>query len=254
MCAECGRRMQTMTVSRNKKWQYYRCQNHQEGHADKCTMRKHVPAAKIEAKVWRTLQAVRDKELMRLRAEELFVWKEWEIVSTTTAQPDTKKLKEKLTDLDKRWVKFQRAYDADAISLSDLKARRTELEEERRHIERLLQKSGNHEEELSEFRRAKETLLKSLDRSDLFSNRGFRGNGVWRTTPPEERRGLYERYGVKVKVGRDCVPVIEGNFSPGDMRPESRVSLEKTLLGRDARSERLPRRCGRFRSRVLRRS
>jgi DNA repair ATPase RecN len=66
---------------------------------------------------------------------------------------------EKLSEADRKRIKFQHAYAEDAITLNDLKARLAELEELRELAQRELEALRHHEQELARLEDDRDAVL-----------------------------------------------------------------------------------------------
>jgi len=203
-CSECGRRMQPHTVKKSPKsakaYSYYRCQSITGGKADRCAMKKHVRADKIETEVWEMVRRVMDDRHYVLdRMEEHFAEKRQEL---SRPGADAGSLVERLEQIEKRWTKNKLAYEADVLSLADLKSRRTELDDEREAAERELDRMKNREAELDSLA---QTEAETRERIEA-------GYGGLDDAMPEKRREVYEDLGLRVEVGADAVPHVFGRF------------------------------------------
>ena len=146
-CEVCGRAMQTTVVpSGSRRHPYYRCQSTMEGRHDRCPMRKHARADKIEAEVWEMVRGiVDDRHYVLDRIEEHYKQRRRDLRRPLA---DASSLLKRQEQIDKRWTKVKLAYEADAVSLADLKSRRAELDAERDAIEQELERTKNRDEEL----------------------------------------------------------------------------------------------------------
>lgn len=208
-CSECGRRMQPHTVKRTpgskgtKTYHYYRCQTTTSGKADRCGMKKHVRADRIEAEVWELVRDVMDQKHYVLdRLEEHYAAKRREL---TRPGSDAASLLKRLEEIEGRWTKVKLAYEADALTIADLKARRVELDDERSGVEREIERTKNRGEE-----------LRRLDAEEAETRaRILAGYGGLDDTTPQKRRRVYEDLHLRVEVGADAAPRIRGVFPIG---------------------------------------
>ncbi|CAA9348400.1 MAG: hypothetical protein AVDCRST_MAG93-6999 [uncultured Chloroflexia bacterium] len=203
-CSECGRRMQTHTVNTKRGYYvYYRCQAISNGKADRCPAKRQIRADRIETEVW---DAVRDlvsaQDVLLRRVRESFNAKRREL---SRLDVDTAVLARDLSRIEKQRAKYQRAFAADAIGLSDLKARTAELDSERDAVRAQLKRAGSVEAELEKLRRAQSALEQRIREGydDLSSK------------TPEERHEIYRDLNLRVGVGLDKVPRISGTFPLG---------------------------------------
>jgi site-specific DNA recombinase len=206
LCSGCGRRMQSHTVKKSPKskgtrtYYYYRCQSITVGKADRCSMRKQMGAGKIEAEVWETVRRVMDdKPYVLGKIEEHFREKRKEL---RRPGADIGSLLGRLDEIEKAWTKNKLAYEADALSVADLKARRTELDTEREFIEREMERVRNREAEL---RRLDEDEAEMRERIEA-------GYGGLDDATLEKQREVYEDVRLRVEVGEDKVPHVTGWF------------------------------------------
>jgi site-specific DNA recombinase len=229
LCSGCGRRMQSHTVKKSPKskgtrtYHYYRCQSITVGKADRCSMRKQMGAGKIEAEVWETVRRVmHDKPYVLGKIEEHFEGKRKEL---RRPGADMGSLLGRLDKIEKAWTKNKLAYEADALSVADLKARRTELDREREFIEREMERVRNREAEL---RRLDEDEAEMRERIEA-------GYGGLDDATPKKQREVYEDVRLRVEVGEDKVPHITGWFPVqiGDTRYTLRQLAEnhRVLMG-----------------------
>ncbi len=200
-CADCGRALQTLTVPRtNRTYYYYRCQSTRNGGMDPCTMRKDMNADVIEAEVWKIVRrSVDDKEYLLRKVRERFAEKRREL---TESGNNAEALVRKLEKIETRWVKYQKAYEADAISVADLAARRAELEEERELARDALERARNRDAELE----------KLAETEKLVCDRIQEGYGKLDEASPQQHREIYQDLSVRVEVGADKRPRIWGIF------------------------------------------
>ncbi len=199
-CGECGRRMQTHSPHAAAGYFYYRCQNRQNGKADRCIMSVMVRTDSIEPKVWNEVRGlVDDKELLLSRADESFAAKRREL---SYPNVDAASVVRDLSKIEEARANYQRAFAADAMSLKDLKARTTELDAERDVLRERLERAGRREEELEDLEGAQRALEERIREGydDIDSN------------TPKERREIYIDLNLRVDVGLDKVPRISGTF------------------------------------------
>lgn len=202
-CAECGRAMQVHTTGyKDKKYHYYRCQAMTSGKADPCPNRTKVRADQIEPQVWNMVRGfVSDTEYVLTRLAEYFDNERRKLGRLSGG--DMSSLSKRLAKIEQRWEKNKLAYEADAISIADLKARRSALDGEREALERELSLARDADSELvrldEEERRARERI-----------ESGY-GEGL-ENAGPEKRREVYRDTRLNVTVGADKSPQISGVF------------------------------------------
>lgn len=193
-CSECGRYMQTHTQDVGKRYFYYRCPRLQEGPLDRCTMNKKFRAERVENEVRQALQRVfEDTDYVLSKLEEFFESSRIEIGRGV----DTESLIARREELEKSWAKYQRAYDADAISIDDLKARRGEIESEREEIDAALEAARNQQARLRELEESRERLAEKITSGYVMVGDE---NGENFEPTPKARRELYEDMGLLVEA------------------------------------------------------
>ena len=202
-CSECDRAMQVRSINykdlNKPTYNYYRCQCRWGGKADKCPMTASIPAEKLEAAVWNAIAPMlKNPQFLLDKMHAYFEGRRKELRGPGV---DSEKLVSRRTKLEATWAKYQRAYEADAISIADLKARRAEIDAEREQIDKALERSRNVETELLEIDEAESEFEERILSSD---------GSLQDTLPGEERRKLYQDFMLKVWVGADAVPRISG--------------------------------------------
>lgn len=198
LCSECGRRMQSHTVK--KSHFYYRCQSTMSGKADRCTMRKHVNAGRIETEVWDTVRGLMDQTQYILgKMEEHFEQKRKEV---SRAGADVGSLVKRLEENEKRQRKNHLAYEEGVLLLPRLEARLVELEDEREAIENELKRSRDMQGELQNLDETEAEIRERLEA----------GYGNLDETDSTKRLQVYEDMRLRVEVGSDAVPRVSGIF------------------------------------------
>jgi hypothetical protein len=192
--------MQTHTGRRrDKTYPYYRCTRK----SDSSACGSYINAGEIEAEVWEGMRRLLDdKEYTLGKMRESFDAKRRELSGPGL---DAGALARGLKGIETRWVKYQKAYEVDAISVADLAARRTELEGERERIERELERISNREAELERLE-AEQAQIEDRIRE---------GWGDLDDASPEKRREVYEDLRLRVEVGEDRRPLLSGWFPVG---------------------------------------
>lgn len=170
------------------------------GKADRCPTTS-INAKRIECEVWDTVRTLIDeRETLPEKMHAHFDARRRELRRPGV---DSKKLIARRAKLNQRWIKFQGAYAADAISKADLKARRAEIEAEREQIDKALARSRNMESELLALEESEAELEKRI----------MSGDETLENTPPgEERQKLYQDFNLRVEFGANTVPRISGVF------------------------------------------
>lgn len=148
-CACCGRALNATHQRRtlyDGYLNYYRCGARNSHGPDVCPRTPGLRAERTEQEVYQSVQRViDDKELIVREIQAGFERRRQELSGPGM---DAGALAKKLDLIDARWVRYQEAYAADAMSVADLKARRAELDEERQEIERQIQDARTRDEQL----------------------------------------------------------------------------------------------------------
>lgn len=219
VCAHCGRRMQAASGPRQH--YYYRCARYQEGKNDPCPNRRFIRAGDTESQVWGTVRDVMNSPAVLMRQLSRFY--ERERAELPGPNLDTAKLYREREKLDTSWEKYQRAYEADAIGLDDLKARREEIKRERESIDAVLEHARQRERLLANLDAEEAEIKEAIESGDL--------DTMYSDAGPEKRRELYRRYGVRVRA--DAEGELSVTWLVGE---EPGVSEQSTLSGRRWRS------------------
>ena len=156
-----------------------------------------------------------DKHYVLGKMKEHFAEKRREL---TRPGADAGSLIRRLDNIDKSWIKFQKAYEADALSVADLKARRVELNAERGRVERELERTRNRDAELDRL---------NADEAET-RERVEAGYGSLDDATPEQQREIYEDIGLRVEVGLEKRPRISGFFPIGKMESERSTTIVVT--------------------------
>jgi site-specific DNA recombinase len=155
-CGGCGKMMFTNSIT-NKSLHYYRCPSRRENGKEACDV-KNRRADKIEAEVWESIRAIlSDPECLREDLDRMIEMKRKTHHGEPRREMDI--WLEKLSEADRKRIKFQHAYAEDAITLNDLKARLAELEELRELAQRELEALRHHEQELARLEDDRDAVL-----------------------------------------------------------------------------------------------
>jgi len=155
-CGGCGRLMFTNSIA-NKGLHYYRCPSRHNNGKEACDVGNRR-ADKVEAEVWESVRTIlSDPELLRSDLDRMIEMKRNEHRAEPRREMDL--WLERLTEADHKRSKFQHAYAEDAITLEDLKARLSELEDLRELAQRELEALRHHEEEIAQLERDRDALL-----------------------------------------------------------------------------------------------
>lgn len=205
-CAQCGRAMQTLNVSgRRRRHFYYRCQSTMNGKNDPCTMRKNVRAGAIEPQVWGLVRAtILDPDQLRADLDAM-IEEERAATCRTDPEKEAKRWTDLLAEVDRHRAKDQEMFRADAMTLDELKANQTRLEEARKTAERELAALRDRDKHIRDLERDRDALLDSLEAT---------APEALDSLAPEERHRFYKLLGLLVEVGPDCHPDISGRFLP----------------------------------------
>lgn len=108
----------------------------------------------------------------------------------------------RLRSIEAKKLKWERAYEADAITIPELKEHKERLDSERQVIETELERVRNREEELARLDEEEARARESIETT---------GNNLEEATP-EKRRELYQDLRLRVEVGEDKRSHISGVF------------------------------------------
>jgi site-specific DNA recombinase len=196
-CAECGWSLSTHTTRKpNTKYAnfYYRCSRVQVNYAYKvCTNNKHQRADRLEPKVWNYISGVM-KNPGELRAD-LDRMIELERRGTRgDPSKDAELWADKLVEVDRKRVKYQEAFAADAVTLPELKAYLAQLDETRKTAEHELEALRSREEYVRELEADRDALLDSLE---------TQAPEALDALKPEQRHQWYKLLNLRVDVFAD---------------------------------------------------
>src|SRR5215203_5319156 len=167
-CAECGWTMSTHTVGGAKSKHvnyYYRCsraQVHYAYESKSCLNNKHHRADRLEPMVWNYVSGViKNPEELRTDLDRMIELQR----RGTRGDPskDAKLWAEKLVEVDRKRAKYQEAFAADAMTLTELKAYLAQLDETRKTAEHELEVIRGHEEYVRTLEADRDALLDSLE-------------------------------------------------------------------------------------------
>src|SRR5215216_5870539 len=167
-CAECGWTMSTHTVRGAKSKHvnyYYRCsraQVHYAYESESCLNKKHHRADRLEPMVWNYVSGVM-KNPEELRADLNRMIELQRRGTRGDPSKDAKLWAEKLVEVDRKRAKYQEAFAADAMTLPELKAYLTQLDETRKTAEHELEMIRGHEEYVRMLEADRDALLDSLE-------------------------------------------------------------------------------------------
>jgi site-specific DNA recombinase len=167
-CAECGWTMSTHTVRGAKSKHvnyYYRCsraQVHYAYESKSCFNNKHHRADRLEPMVWNYVSGVM-KNPDELRADLNRMIELQRRGTRGDPSKDAKLWAEKLVEVDRKRAKYQEAFAADAMTLTELKAYLAQLDETRKTAEHELEMIRGHEEYVRTLEADRDALLDSLE-------------------------------------------------------------------------------------------
>jgi site-specific DNA recombinase len=165
-CGECGWGMSTHSVWGPKSKHvnhYYRCSKAQVNYAYKsCLNTKHHRADRLEPIIWDYVSGVmKNPEELRADLDRMI-----ELERKGTRGDPGKEAKlwaEKLAEVDRKRARYQEAFAADAMTLPELKAYLSQLDETRKTAEHELETLRGREEYVQELEANRDALLDSLE-------------------------------------------------------------------------------------------
>jgi site-specific DNA recombinase len=165
-CGECGWGMSTHSVWGPKSKHvnhYYRCSKAQVNYAYKsCLNTKHHRADRLEPIIWDYVSGVmKNPEELRADLDRMI-----ELERKGTRGDPGKEAKlwaEKLAEVDRKRARYQEAFAADAMTLPELKAYLSQLDETRKTAEHELEALRGREEYVQELEANRDALLDSLE-------------------------------------------------------------------------------------------
>jgi len=223
-CQDCGRRLHPHPNRRDKNSPlrfYYRCGTRWQDGDQTCNNTKSYRAEPLERRVrheiWDVLE---DRDRLVQEIKTTLAQQREDLQRASTA--DVRLLVKRLDGIESSWVKFQKAYDADAISVADLKARRAELEQERERLESALEAAREADQRLEDLDYREERLLGLVDGIELQGEDGL--HRVWyvgRALKPQGRREICRELGLRVTVGPEDYLEISWNQGVGNLEGTS---------------------------------
>lgn len=193
-CSECGYLMgSNRRAGKGKTYHYYRCSNHQRYGLRGCSMIKNFPADDLEWTVLHAvLDAVKDRDELIRKTNETFEQERRSLLRAGGA--DAAEWYRRLDAIERQRANYQRAFAADALSLSDLKARAAELDAEKGHIQQALVETESREERLEYLEAARDKAVEQIKRGEW---------GKLGITAPEARRERYREIGLRAEAAAD---------------------------------------------------
>jgi recombinase-like zinc beta ribbon protein len=204
-CALCGGRMAPHSWAKpsGRRYYYYRCvERWQHG---TCGHNKTHNAKDLEERVWGSVRVLlSDPEVLRADLDRMIEMKA-NALRMGDALHGMNTWLEKLAEADNKAVMFQHAYAENAITLDDLRARLTELEELRETANGELERLRHHEDEIAELER---------DRDALLAHYEVMAPEALDALTPEERRNLYTLLRLEVRLSLDGSLELRGAAIP----------------------------------------
>jgi len=200
-CGGCGKLMFTNSITA-KNLHYYRCPSRRDNGKEACDVRNRR-ADVIEAEVWNAVRVLlSNPERLRSDLDRMIEMKREAHRGDPRREMDM--WLEKLAEADRKGAKFQHAYAEDAISLEDLKARLSELEELRELAQKELESLRRHDEEIAQLERDRDAVLE-----------GYAGASTEALDSliPEQRHHLYKMFRIEVLAHADgTTEIVLGNL------------------------------------------
>ena len=212
-CGECGRKMTTHQLGKQKNYFYYVCSSARKGKGWGCDSPHHRAEVLEEAVVEAVDgELLADPDKLAAHADAAI---ERERATMRGPADAGKTWGEKIAECERKRAKNQEMFRADAMTLEELKSANVALDEERRAAEEGLRATARAGERVAEMEEAKRAAL------EMFGV-GIMGGIQW--FPPSLRRGVYALLGLKVVVFADRTFQVEGRFDADLMRltPEVR--------------------------------
>jgi site-specific DNA recombinase len=224
-CAECGWALSTHTARKpNTKYvnYYYRCSRVQVHYAYKmCTNNKHQRADRLEPMVWNYVSGVmKNPEELRTDLDRMIELEK----RGTRGDPskDAKLWADKLVEVERKRAKYQEAFAADAVTLPELKAYLTQLDETRKTAEHELDALRSRDEYVRELEADRDALLDTLE---------AQAPEALDSLTPEQRHQWYKRLKLRADVFADGRVEISwaGSASGNAVCETATLSLPVTL-------------------------
>jgi Recombinase zinc beta ribbon domain len=196
-CAECGWAMRAHSVRSGKSKHvnhYYHCSRVNVEYAQKtCPNRKSHRADRVEPLVWDYVSGVmKNPEELRADLDRMI-----ELETRGTRGDPSKEVRlwaEKLAEVDRKRTKYQEAFAADAVTLPELKAYLSQLDETRKSAKHELEVLRSREEHVRELERGRDALLDSLE---------AQAPEALDTLTPEQRHQWYKLLKLRADVFAD---------------------------------------------------
>jgi hypothetical protein len=162
-CGACGYAMTAYTSKDRHGYMYfyYVCKARYRKGPDVCSKMKHLPAAKLEKRVWEAISTImKDPDQLRADLDAMLNLER----SNMRGDPDeeAKLWADKLAEVTRKRLRYQEMAAADLITFDELRSKLMDLEDVRKTAERELGTLRNHREHLDELVRDRDALLDSL--------------------------------------------------------------------------------------------
>ncbi len=205
-CASCGWKMNTSTVKdgrSDKRTYYYRCGKHQQI-VDGCPNYKNRRADKLEPMVWDAVYAIMtDPEQLRDDLDTMIEIKRNE--ARGDPQREAKAWLDKLAEIDRKRSAYQDQQAEGLITLDELRAKLSALEETRKTAQRELEALSRRQEEIEELERDRDALLEYYA--------GIAPEALANLTP-QQRHRIYKMGRFEVLAHADGTIEITGPLVP----------------------------------------
>jgi site-specific DNA recombinase len=223
-CRECGNRMSVHTTVEHRKEKvhrhhYYRCPKCQRHGIEACPHNKHYRAADREARVWECVAGLlRDPERVRAGLEEMI--EQERAGSRGDPKREITRWLEQAAEVDRKRSGFQDMAAGGLITLDELRAKLTGLEETRKTAEAEIEHLRGGVERVAELERNRDTLLNSY--ADLIPRK-------LRELGPEERQRIYSMLRLRIVIDLDGDMEITGIIGGGEILCDSELTSLYTI-------------------------
>jgi site-specific DNA recombinase len=207
-CGGCGCRMRPDRRRRSPRdgrlYYYYRCPTRHHKGKDACSQRRSYQATETEARVWKFIaNLLKDPDRLRAGLERMLDQERDGLRGDP--EREAKGWRRKLAEVDAKRARFQDMAAEGLLTLDELRAKLTELDEVRRATELELRFLQNHVERIGTLQRNKDTLLASLKEAVP--------KALGELTA-EERRQLYEMLKLRLTADVDGTSELDGKLVP----------------------------------------
>jgi flagellar motility protein MotE (MotC chaperone) len=230
-CASCGWAMGTNAVKNkgsDKRNHYYRCAKHQQNPVEGCLNRKSHRADKLEPQVWELISSIlTDPEQLCADLERMIELEREGMRGDP--EREAKAWLEKLSELDRKRSAYQDQQAEGLITLDELRAKLSNLEETRTTAQEELEALRGRRERIEELERDRDVLVERYagmvpEALDALS--------------PKERHHVYKLLKLRVRVDVDGTLEVDGvlgeteevckvESTPQMLRPGSRLAWKQ---------------------------